>query len=163
TADGGVDTSTPPKTFTIQVGRVAKNTVTSSHRLAVVGQPFTLTATVAPIGKGPVPTGTVTFRDGTTELGTVPVLPSGRAKLALLTAVTRRTHPITAVYSGDSVYLTRTSRVLNEVVRQAKTRTRLTTSAPVVTQGDPVTFTATVSARAPGKGIPTGNVHFVIN
>src|SRR5207248_5800860 len=49
---------------------------------------------------------------------------------------------------------------LAQTVNQASTTTAVTSSANPSVFGQPVTFTATVSAVAPGVGIPTGTVTF---
>src|SRR5207249_2247406 len=52
------------------------------------------------------------------------------------------------------------SAALNEVVNQATTSAALSVSANPAAYGQAVTFTAMVSALAPGTGIPTGTVTF---
>jgi hypothetical protein len=73
----------------------------------------TYTATVAGVGTGATPTGTVTFYDGATALGTVTLT----AGVATLTAAptTAVTHSITAVYNGNTNYLTKTSNTVSLV------------------------------------------------
>ncbi|MCU1398016.1 MAG: polysaccharide deacetylase [Acidimicrobiales bacterium] len=71
-------------------------TLTSSVNPAEDGQAFTLTAAVT---ASTMPTGTVTFADGATSLGVVP-LTTGVA--AVTTSLSRGHHSITASYSGDS-------------------------------------------------------------
>lgn len=76
-------------------------TLTSSTNPSLAGQPITLTAAVAPASvAAPGPTGTVTFLDGSTVIGTVGVGSSGVASLT--TTLSPGSHSITAVYSGDS-------------------------------------------------------------
>jgi len=70
--------------------------LTLSANPVVYGNPVTLTASVT--SGGGVPTGTVTFFDGTTSLGTSTLNGSGQA---FFTATfTAGTHPITVSYSG---------------------------------------------------------------
>jgi hypothetical protein len=72
----------------------------SSSRVVVRGQNATFTATVSAGAGNAAPGGTVTFRDGTTVLASVPVANGvatySTSKLAV------KTHSITASYSGDS-------------------------------------------------------------
>jgi hypothetical protein len=84
----------------------------SSANPAFVQASITLTATVS-FGGG-VPTGTVTFLDGTTSLGAGSIT----AGVATLTTSTLAagSHSITAVYSGDANFVTLTSSVLTEAV-----------------------------------------------
>jgi hypothetical protein len=75
-------------------------TTTSSANPSHLGQSVTFTTTVAPtfafIG---TPTGTITFKDGTTTLGKV-TLTAGQASLTT-SALTLGKHKVTAIYSGD--------------------------------------------------------------
>jgi hypothetical protein len=104
------------------------------------------------------PTGTVLFKDGSTTLATVSL--SGGSATYSTAALAKGSHSITAVYSGDSNYLTSTSGALSQVVNQAATTTTVTSSRNPSTYGQSVTFTATVAIVAPGSGIPSGTVTF---
>jgi hypothetical protein len=75
---------------------------------------FTATLTV-PATAPNVPTGAVSFYDGTTLLGSGTVT-AGVATFATA-APASGTHPITAVYSGDSNYTAATSPVLSEIIQ----------------------------------------------
>jgi hypothetical protein len=79
-------------------------TLATSPNPCVLGSPQTLTANVSvpPPGSG-TPTGTVSFFDGTTLLGTSPVN-GGVAGLALF-APSLGTRTLSAVYSGDGKFL----------------------------------------------------------
>jgi hypothetical protein len=79
--------------------------VSSSNAVVAAGQSVTLTATVTP-GDA---TGTVQFFDGSNSVGTVAV--NGGAASLGITTLSAGNHAITAVYSGDSYYLTSTSAV----------------------------------------------------
>ncbi|MGI8679413.1 MAG: Ig-like domain repeat protein, partial [Jatrophihabitans sp.] len=82
-------------------------TLTVNPPSPAINQPTTLTATVHYSGSGVAPTGTVSFYDGTTLLGTAPVQPDGAATLT--TTFGGGPHSITATYNGDSNYLPSTS------------------------------------------------------
>jgi hypothetical protein len=69
----------------------------------------TLTATVSPAGA----TGTVTFKDGTTALGTVDLTANGTAVL-IVPAFTSGTHQLTAVYNGSANFTGSTSATVTE-------------------------------------------------
>src|SRR5205823_4827993 len=126
---------------------------------SVFGQPVTFTATVAAVAPGAgSPTGTVTFRDGSTTLGSA-TLTNGTATLAT-SGLTAGSHTITVVFGGDTNFSTSTSAALTQTVNQASTTTAVTSSANPAVFGQPVTFTATVSAVAPSAGTPTGTVTF---
>ncbi len=72
----------------------------------------TFTATIA--SQAVPPTGTVTFYDGSTQIGTGTV--SSSQATFTTTALSNLIHSITAVYSGDSSYGPATSGVLSENV-----------------------------------------------
>src|SRR5262249_40854386 len=65
-----------PVTETVTGGALTKTTLASNPTNPVTGQPITLNATVAFFGSGTPPatppTGTVTFKEGSTVLATVP-------------------------------------------------------------------------------------------
>lgn len=89
----------------------------SSTNPSTVGQPVTFTATVSPVN-APPPTGTVTFFDGATNIGSSPVNVSGVATLTT-SALAAGPHSITATYSGDANYAGSTSLPVAQVVNAA--------------------------------------------
>jgi hypothetical protein len=105
-----------------------------------------------------MPTGTVTFQDGTRVLGTA-TLSNGVATLNTH-ALSVGANAITVVYNGDSNFLGTTSAALALTVNPDSTTTHLTSSSARVAHGTPVTFTAMVSPVSPGSGTPTGTVSF---
>jgi hypothetical protein len=130
--------------------------LTSSSATAVFSQPVTFTARVtANAPGGGVPSGTVTFNDGTTVLGTGSLDSTGRAVLTR-SGLAVGSHSISASYGGDSNFNGSSSAVLSQTVNQDSTRTTLVSSADPAKVGQAVTFTATVSAGAPGTGTPSG-------
>ena len=134
--------------------------VTSSADPSVFGQSVTLTATVtANAPGGGKPTGSVTFLDGTSTLGTA-TLSGGTATLKT-GALALGTDAITVRYGGDGNFLASTSAILNQVVNPDATTTALKSSKDPSVYGQSVTFTATVKAAAPGSGTPTGSVTFL--
>jgi hypothetical protein len=70
---------------------------------------------------------------------------------------------ITAMYGGHANFVTSTSAALTQSVNQDATTTKLTSSLNLSTSGQSVTFSATISARLPGSGTPTGLVTFYVN
>ena len=123
-------------------------TVTSDVNPGVCGQKVTLTAHVQPGA-----TGTVTFYDGATVLGSAAVDGFGAAFLSV-TTFTTGSHSITASYGGDNCYLPATSDPLTLVIRSIETQTLLSSSPNPSVCGDKVTLTAIV--RTPndsGNGI----------
>ncbi len=146
-------TSTP---LTQVVNKAATTTaLTSSPNPSSYGQSVTFTATVT--GDGLMgPTGSVTFFNGTTNLGSG-TLHSGVATLST-TALPVGDDSITAAYNGDSNYNASTSTPLTQVVNRGATTTALTSSLDPSTYGQSVTFTATVTGGGPTG--PTGSVTF---
>jgi hypothetical protein len=131
--------------------------VTSSGNPSVYGQAvtFTATATPNPPGSG-IPTGSVTFVDGLTTLGSA-TLSGGRATFKT-SSLAVGPHSITAIYGGDINFSTNTSAVLNQVVNQDGASTSLISSVNPSVYGQAVTFTARLTAASPGSGTPTGSV-----
>jgi hypothetical protein len=81
--------------------------LTVSNSTVNPGSTVTLTAQVASAASG-YPTGTVSFLDNGTLLGTAP-LAAGSATYTTSTLTAATTHNITATYSGDVDFLTSTS------------------------------------------------------
>jgi hypothetical protein len=88
--------------------------VTSNSNPVLVQNSITLTATVSSTAS--TATGTVTFLDGTTPLGTGTVNSSGVATLAISTLAVG-SHSVTAVYSGDTNFTTASSSALPQIVQ----------------------------------------------
>lgn len=161
--DLGFTTSTSPPAFQVVNPSTTATLLTLAPNPSVSGQSVALMATVIPLPPGAgQPTGNVTFFDGATVLGTVPLNPGGQASFAVAT-LTVGSHPLTAMYSGDINFGTSTSSPASQVVNQAATTTTLASSVNPSGFGRSVTFTATVSAVAPGAGTPTGNVTFTLD
>lgn len=114
----------------------------------LIGQAVAFTANVT----GNSPTGTVTFKDGATTIGTGTLNASGVATLSTSFA-TAGTHSLTAVYGGDANNPTSTSAAQNLEVKSSITQ--LVIAPNPVVRDQPVTFTATVLGNS-----PTGNVTF---
>ena len=126
---------------------------------SVYGQSISFTAGVAAVAPGSgTPTGSVTFADGSTTLARV-TLAGGMATYTTAKLATGQ-NSITATYNGTSKLATSTSEVLDQVVNEDGSVTVVTASANPSVYGQPVTFTATVRAAAPGSGTPTGTVTF---
>jgi len=91
-------------------------TATSSENPAPAGQPVTFTATVAPSLISTIPTGSVTFADGTTILATVPLDQNGNASYTT-SGLSTGTHTIRTKYSGDSNFNPNTGQPISEVIQ----------------------------------------------
>ncbi|MGA7572657.1 MAG: Ig-like domain repeat protein, partial [Terriglobales bacterium] len=130
-------------------------TLISSLNPSGLDSPVTFTATITPQYGGQA-SGTVSFKDGSTTLGSSAV--SGNLSSLTTSGLAFGTHSITAIYSGDSNFTGSTSNTLTQVVTKATTTTTLLSSINPSVQGKPVTFTASVSSLA---GTPTGKVQFL--
>ena len=157
--DGNFVTSTSgPLTQTV-IQAATTSRVNSSANPSVFGESVTFTATVKAVAPGSgTPTGSVAFLDGSTTLGTA-TLSGGTATLSISTLAVAA-HSITVVYGGDTNFLTSTSGVLTQTVKQAGTTSSVTSSANPSVSGQAVTFTATIAPVSPGSGTPTGEVAF---
>ena len=101
------------------VNRAASTTmVTSSLNPAPITQAVTFTANVS--SAAGIPSGTVTFLDGTTTIGTATLTIAGQATLVTST-LTAGTHPITVAYGGATNYGLSTSAVLSQVINPSTT------------------------------------------
>jgi Bacterial Ig-like domain (group 3) len=129
--------------------------LTAAPNPSVFGQSVNLTATVT--GSGGTPTGTVTFKDGASTLGTG-TLASGTASLS--TALTVGSHTLSAVYGGDATFFGSTSPDVPQTVTAGATTTAVTSTPNPSQPGQSVTFTAAVAAISPATGTPTGSVTF---
>lgn len=105
-------------TFVLPSTGGTSDVLVSSRNPSKANQEVTFKATVAATVKGSPgkPTGSVTFMDRNTPLGTV-TLQKGVAEYKTST-LTVGAHPITAVYSGDSNFNPNVSAVLDQVVKR---------------------------------------------
>jgi hypothetical protein len=95
-------------------GNATTTRLTSSANSSVFGQVVTFTATVAAPVDHPKPTGSVTFVDGTVDIGAVE-LSDGVASFSS-SFLSEGTHTITARYSGDAIYAPSASPALTQTV-----------------------------------------------
>ncbi|MGD0479401.1 MAG: Ig-like domain-containing protein [Terracidiphilus sp.] len=133
----------------------ANVSVSASTVSVTEGQPVTLSASVDPLA-----TGTVTFYDGSTAIGTAQIAEIATIGIALLETSFNSigAHSITAQYSGSNFYSPGTSAPItigvysNNLASSSVTLQASTTTPQYLTN---VTFTATVSPAA-----ATGTVTF---
>jgi hypothetical protein len=148
-----------PATETVLLA--SKVTLTASTKPTVFGQKYKLSVAVAPAikVKGLTLTGTVAFLDGSATVGTA-TLKKGKATLTLA-SLGAGSHTITAVYGGNVAYGSSASAPLSHTVNPAPAKVLLTSSSPSAPPLESVTFTAKVSAAAPGAALPSGIVVFL--
>ncbi|MBV9574655.1 MAG: VCBS repeat-containing protein, partial [Acidobacteriales bacterium] len=152
---GGDSSFAPSNSLGVHVNvapSLTTTTITASANPVAANQPVTYTATVTNPYGGAI-TGSVTFKDGNKST-TVPVS-AGTAVLTRTYSITG-THPVTAMYSGDSNNAGSTSGAWIEYIVNLPvfSKTVITTSGSPSLINQPVTFTAAVSSRL-GK-IPDG-------
>ncbi len=158
--DGNFTTSTSMVVMQV-VGQSTTTTgLTSAPNPTVFGQTVTLTATVTPVAPGAgIPTGTVEFVDGPTDLGSG-TLAGGVATLTTSILPVGEADQLTAIYGGDANFSSSTSPVDSQTVNQASTTSTVTSSGSPSVFGQSVTFTDTIAAVAPGAGTATGTASF---
>jgi uncharacterized protein YjbI with pentapeptide repeats len=104
----------------------------------------------------------VEFKDGSTDISSCAaqtVSTTAGTATCTIAALSVASHSITAVYNGDSNFTGSTAAAQTQTVNKAATSLSLLPGSPV-TQGQSVTFTALITATAPGAGTPTGTVTF---
>ena len=132
-------------------------TLSSGTNPSVHGEMVTFTATVS--NSGTTPTGTVIFKDGATALDTAVLNGAGVATFAT-SGLSVGVHPMLAEYSGDANHNGSSSAPLSDTVNKANTSVAVSSDINPSVAGETITLTATVSATAPGTGVPTGTVTF---
>ncbi len=146
--------SSPPTS-----SQATQTTLTATPAKAAYGASVALTATVMDTGSSPasaVSSGSVTFYNGSTSLGTGTLSSSGSTTLTVQT-LPAGTDSLTAAFAAEGNYAASTSAPVTETITGASTTTTLTASPTSVAQGASVTLTATVTSS---DGTPTGTVTF---
>ncbi|HEX8880171.1 MAG TPA: Ig-like domain repeat protein [Candidatus Acidoferrum sp.] len=142
-------------TQTINTTASSSSVVTSSNNPSLIGTAVIFTASVSSPVTGTL-TGTVTFQDGASALGTGTL--SGGTATFTTSGLTAGTHSITAIYGGDANFAGSTSPALMQTVNKVANSTSVASSNNPSISGTAVTFTATVTSSA--TGTPTGTVTF---
>ncbi len=149
----GKDIASVSAAITQVVSKAATTTtVTSSVNPSSWHQSVTLTATIHGAFGG-APTGTVTFKNGTSVLGTGILNVNGVATFTT-SAFSVAVHSIAVSYPGDSNFVASTSSPLAQTVNTAATTTTIVSSLNPSNHGQVVTFTATITPAF--GGVATG-------
>ena len=160
-----------PTALLDQVGQAATTTTLDGPTTTIYGAPISFTATVIPaFSGGNLPSKSVTFKDGTTVIGTA-TLNGGVAILPISTLPAGATpQNITATYTGDANYKpSAASNIVAITVGKSDTSMTLTSSADTGTgtaasvYSQPVTFSASVTPINGGGGTPDGQVSFFVD
>jgi Bacterial Ig-like domain (group 3) len=125
------------------------------------GNALTFDAMVTPTGGVGTPTGSVTFKDGATSIGSATLDGSGHATFST-SPLNAGTHSISASYPGDASFVGSTSGSQTINVSRAVSKTAVSVSPASTVYGEAFFATATVTATAGfGTGSPTaGTVVF---
>lgn len=151
--------STAGVTETVAPQSTATSLTASAHT-STTGSAVSFTAAVAANGGTAEPTGSVTFTDNGTPIGTSTLTTEGGMATTsmLLTTLPLGVDSITASYGGDPSFGASESGAVLVTVDRAPTELSLGSSVDPSTSGQPVTFTASVFP-ATGSG-ETGTVTF---
>ena len=152
--------STMPLVQTVGKAHTA-TTFTVTPSSPTFGQVVTFTARVIALLPGAgLPSGGVTFTDGTVTVGTASLDGTGHATFTTAT-LNAGGHAISASYIGDSNFSgSAPAKAYGYVVSRAGTTTTVSSSVGSTSFGQLATFTAIVGAVSPGAGTPAGNVVF---
>ena len=160
-------TSSTATTFTQTIGKASTSTVVSSSaNPSVSGQSMTFTANLSVTAPGAgTPTGTIQFVVDGSPSSPVSVNTAGSVTTASFStaSLTVGTHTVVASYTGDGNFNSSASTTLTQTVAKANTSVALSASLNPSVVNQSVTFTATVAVVAPGGGIPTGTVQFMVD
>lgn len=142
-------------------------TLSPSASSITFDQSLILTAVVA--ASTPVPSGSVTFKDGATTLGVATVAPTGEATFTVPPgSLATGSHTLTAVFAGSTAFAGSVSTPISIVVTAPPIKVATTTSLassrnPARSTGNAagrtVVLTATVRPST-GTAVPTGTVEF---
>jgi hypothetical protein len=133
--------------------------ITSAVSAPVSGQNVRFTATVTP-ASGSAPTGSVSFTAGDVLLGSTPVATTAGVTAASIDTADLPvgSQPVTATYGGDVLFGPSTSPVDALTVRPDNANVTIAAAPDHAVPGQPVIYTVTVSAAAPGTGQAGGTV-----
>jgi hypothetical protein len=155
-ASYGGDTNDSPSSSSSQIISVNKGapslTLVSSSNPSVVGLQVVFTANLSGTAVGP--TGSVTFSDGSTVLGSSTISANGSASYTTTTLSVGQ-HNVIAIYTGDANNSAASSSPLQETIQPSTSTIVLSSNKNPALIGDAVTFAMTVSGTGAS---PTGTV-----
>jgi hypothetical protein len=142
--DNTFTSSTSPAVVVVINPQPTSVFLTATPTSAQPGQSVLLSAQVSPS----TATGTVTFRDGSTQIGSADII--GGLAATTVSTLANGSHTITAVYGGNASFGGSTSNPVTVSVGQilTNTTTTVTVSPNPATYGDNVTLTAKVTPAA---------------
>jgi Chitobiase/beta-hexosaminidase C-terminal domain/FG-GAP-like repeat/Bacterial Ig-like domain (group 3)/Abnormal spindle-like microcephaly-assoc'd, ASPM-SPD-2-Hydin len=134
--------------------KVSETSLAVSPASGSRGTVFTLQA-AATVNSAPVSSGSVTFYDGPTTLGTVEVNKTSGIATLMTASLVQGTNEIEAKFNQDSLDL---SSISNQVT--ATVANTFATTAALSSSGTQGNYTLTASLTSLGAGTPTGTVTF---
>jgi hypothetical protein len=137
--------STGTSAAQLVVAKLATTTDLTSSTTTGSNSQLVLVAAVL-TASGSVPTGTVTFNDGSTGLETVALDPSGVATLT--PSLTNGNHSIVAVYSGDGTHSPSTSQTISVAGTGGAFSVGVTPSSLTIKTSQNATVNVTLSSSA---------------
>jgi hypothetical protein len=160
--------STSPATFTIQQFPTTI-LLTSVPEIIQLGSAGTVSAALGGTSCGNPPTGTITFFDGSSQLGVPQPFQATLAACTIEASASLNTNAfpqgissVTAKYSGDTNYAAAVSAA-QTIDAKAPTTVVFSASPTIIQQGQSVSLTASVAANPAGGPAITGNVLFTLN
>src|SRR5262249_20835202 len=144
--------TSPSQPYSVNVASSA-TTLGTSGTPSVYGQPVTFNVSVT--SSAGIPAGPVNRQEGAATLGTATLDPAGNASF-VISNLPLGSHNLTAEFVGNSNFTGSTSSIRTQVINPASSNTGLSSSTLAAVFGQPVTFTATVTAAGPSTGTPTG-------
>jgi hypothetical protein len=151
------------------VAAIANNAVptisnpTANPNPAKVNSSTTLSVTVTGSSSIGTPSGTITFYDGNSSLGTASTTSNSSAHTLTGTLSyafnTTGEHSIKATYSGDNYYISKTSNTLSLDVNTSASISTPTATSTSFTLGNSTTLSTTVTGSS-STGVPTGTITF---
>jgi hypothetical protein len=141
----------------------SRTVLTTTTPDTVPGQGAKLKAVVKPVTGLGLPTGTVTFNEGATVLGSTALVVANNVETAKLTVkgLVFGPHSITATFSGNAAFAASTS--LTVTVNVTKANSTTTVIGTPMTPAGKYKFNASVKMVLPSTGIPTGLVTYVVD
>jgi hypothetical protein len=167
-ASSNPSSSTTPATFTITQAPVSFMEMVSGPETIFLGSSTTISASISGTSCGNPPTGTISFFNGSTQLGAAQTVQATafancniQAQLVSVNSASfaQGENSVTARYSGDSNYTSAVSAPLM-IDAVAPTTTTLTANPTNIVFGQSITITAKVAPNTPGGPPLTGYVEF---
>jgi uncharacterized repeat protein (TIGR01451 family) len=137
------NTSTGSLSQTVYVAYTTTS-VTSSQNPIEAGQNITFTATVTPSVSGIVPTGTVQFKNGATNLGS-PVTLDASGRATYITSLSTGSHTVSAEYNPTGNFGPSTGQITQTVYASTSPTIAKAFSPSTIQQGGTSTVTLTLT------------------